>query len=108
VILPQVSFLEMEGTAISSDNRILEFHNPKKSFLWENLLATFAQADLLKKKEAKPEIWLNKAQEIISQTTDSEEAFTDEKLLDFLDTIENVNYKVPIFHSTQNKPFSMC
>jgi len=101
LILPQVSYLEMEGTAISSNNEITEFHNPKKSFLWENLLNTFAKAKMLKKEQAKPKFWQKKTIEFLTQKEEQKKPLNDEQLLDFLYTIDNVSFKVPVFHSIQ-------
>ncbi|RLC51281.1 MAG: hypothetical protein DRZ79_03035, partial [Candidatus Cloacimonadota bacterium] len=101
IILPQVSYLEMEGTALSSNNEITYFHNPKKSFIWENLLNTFAQAKLLTKAQISPKYWQERAKSVITEKKTENKPMNDEQLLDFLYTIENVGYKVPVFHSIQ-------
>lgn len=101
VILPQVSYLEMEGTAIANDGRVSHFHNPKKSFLFRNLLNVFKETGLIDDAQAEPEYWEKEAKKFLEQRKEEPELISDKKLLDLLYTINDLKFHVPVQHYLQ-------
>ncbi|MDP8269601.1 MAG: FAD-dependent oxidoreductase [Candidatus Tenebribacter davisii] len=102
LLLPKASFLELESTAIADDGRILNFKNPKKSHIHNNLLEIFKNADLLTAKEAKPAYWRQKAKTFINKKSKTR-FLSNQELLDYIYTITNIHFDAPKQASIQKK-----
>ncbi len=100
LILPGPSYLEMKGTAIADDGRITKFVNPKKSVVFEELLAIFHKAGLITKAQTGNKHWQNIVQKEMNTASEKTE-MSDEQLLDFLYTIENPKIDIPVHHCLQ-------
>ncbi|HHE37375.1 MAG TPA: hypothetical protein ENL20_02245 [Candidatus Cloacimonetes bacterium] len=101
IIIPQTSYLEMEGTAIANDGRITTYKNPKNSHLFENLLATFKNIGLLNEKKVKNEFW--KKQVIKALKKENKKKIVEkENLIDYLNSIEKIKIESHKHYSLQN------
>lgn len=105
IIMPKPSYLEIEGTALANDGRISEFHNPRKSDLFDQVLISFRDYGFLTEEEAVPAYWEAKAQEFLETPVKSSE-MTDEQLIDFLNMVEKVDFDKPKQNSAQKKLIS--
>jgi formate dehydrogenase major subunit len=105
VIIPKCSYLEIEGTALANDGRISEFHNPRKSDLFDQVLITMRNFGFLSEEEAVPQYWEAKAQEFLEKEIEYEE-MTDDQLLDYLNSVERVEFDKPKQNSVQKKLIS--
>lgn len=103
IVIPQTSYLEIEGTAIANDGRITTYKNPKKSHLFENLLITFKEIGLLNGKKVKKEFWKKQVIQALKTETENKKKITEkEKLTDYLNSIEKIKVDSQKHHSLQN------
>jgi hypothetical protein len=100
VFIPTPSYLEMEGTAIADDGRITYYKNPKKSNIFSKLLNGLYELDLISKKQADPKYWINEVKKELKNPVVKKE-MSDQQLLDYLYTLENVKYNIPKLHNVQ-------
>ncbi len=101
IIIPQTSYLEIDGTAIADDSRITTFNNPKKSHLFENLLITFKEIGFLNAKQIKKGYWKRQVKKALNVKT-RKKIVEKEKLTDYLNNIEKVNVEFHNHYSLQN------
>ncbi|MBN1327494.1 MAG: FAD-dependent oxidoreductase [Candidatus Cloacimonetes bacterium] len=102
LVLPLTSYLEINGTALASDGRLLEFKNPKKSDRFQKYLNNLLEMDLIKPEQVKPEYWQEKVKEFFSKPR-SKKPMTDQQLFDYLNAIENVKFDVHKQNNLQKK-----
>lgn len=102
LLIPKASYLEINASSIADDGRISIFKNPKKSTIHSELLNTFKKAGLLTAKESKVSYWNKKAEKFL-KTQNPKKHFTNQELLDFLYTVENMHFEVPNQSSVQKK-----
>jgi formate dehydrogenase major subunit len=102
ILVPKPCYLEIEGKAVANDGRISEYHNPKKSELFQDLLDQFYSFGLLEKEQADPKYWNKKALEFIGKKVERTE-MTNQQLYDYLETIEKVNFDTTKQASVQRK-----
>ncbi|MDP8203342.1 MAG: FAD-dependent oxidoreductase [Candidatus Tenebribacter mawsonii] len=102
LILPKASYLELESTSIADDGRISHFRNPKNSTIHNKLLKTFKKAGILTAQEAKVSYWIKKAEKILAKKT-KKRILSNQELLDFLYTVENMHFDAPKQASVQKK-----
>jgi formate dehydrogenase major subunit len=102
ILLPKPSYLEINGTAISNDESISVFKNPKNSDMFKKLLNKFYLVGLLEKKHTTASYWnrfaLKLAKKIIKRKD-----MSNQELYDYLDSIENVNFDTTKQASIQRK-----
>ncbi|MBN2460594.1 MAG: FAD-dependent oxidoreductase [Candidatus Cloacimonetes bacterium] len=94
VILPLPSYLEIEGTALANDERMIYFHNPKKSILFQELLSLFLELGLITPSQANPSYWLQKTREILSAPYHKKE-MNDQQLYEYLNSVEDISFQIP-------------
>jgi len=102
LLLPKPSYLEIEGTAIANDGRISEFHNPKKSELFNEILDNFMMMGFLEKEEASAKYWSKKAK-AFNRKKIKRSAMNNQDLYDYLESIEHVNFDTIKQASVQRK-----
>jgi len=102
VVLPSPSYLEMNGTAIANDGRVIEFKNPKKSFIFQKFLDNLYLMGLLTKEQARTEHWEEMVRDELKKKKPLK-TMTDSQLYDYLNNIEKVNYNIPKLSSIQKK-----
>ncbi len=100
VFIPAPSYLEMEGTSIANDGRITCFKNPKKSDMFAKLLQGLYELDLIDKKQTDPSYWIKEVKKELKKETETK-IMTDQQLLDYLYTLENLKFNIPKLHSVQ-------
>ena len=100
VFIPAPSYLEMEGTAIADDGRITNYKNAKKSDIFAKLLSGLYELDLISKNQVNPKYWINKVKRDLKKPVEKKE-MSDQQLLDYLYTLENVKYNIPKLHNVQ-------
>jgi len=102
LLLPKASYLEMEAHSIADGGRISIYKNPKKSKLHNELLQTFKKAGLLTAQEATASFWTKKAKIFINKKRKTR-FLSNQELLDYLYTIENIHFDKPKQASIQKK-----
>ncbi|MBT5420568.1 MAG: FAD-dependent oxidoreductase [Candidatus Cloacimonetes bacterium] len=102
LLLPKASYLELESTSIADDGRISHFKNPKNSTIHNEFLKTFKKAGLLSVQEAKASFWNKKAEKLLAKKTKVRN-LSNQELLDFLYTVENMHFDAPKQASVQKK-----
>ncbi|MDA3812949.1 MAG: FAD-dependent oxidoreductase [Candidatus Cloacimonetes bacterium] len=102
LLLPKASYLEMESTSIADDGRISSFKNPKKSTIHNQLLRIFKKAGLLTAQEAKISFWNIKAKALLEEKVKAR-TLSNQELIDYLYTIENMHFDEPKQASVQKK-----
>ena len=102
MLLPKASYLELESTSIADDGRISHFKNPKNSTIHKKLLQIFKKVGLLTAQEAKISFW-NKKAEIFLSKKRKVRNLSNQELIDYLYTIENMQFDAPKQASVQKK-----
>ena len=102
LLLPKASYLELESTSIADDGRISYFKNPKQSSIHKELLQIFKKAGLLSTQEAKVSYW-NKKAEIFLKKKMKTRNLSNQELIDYLYTVENMQFDAPKQASVQKK-----
>ena len=100
--MPKASYLELKSTSIADDGRTSNFKNPKNSTIHNKLLKTFKKAGLLTAQEAKISFWNKKAQMFLAKKMKIRN-LSNQELLDFLYTVENMQFDAPKQASVQKK-----
>jgi hypothetical protein len=77
LILPKPSYLKMEGTSLSDDNRLNHYYNPEKSPIFPTLLQILYESGLITIEKTEPSVWLAKTEKFFlkampSKVLDSE------------------------------------
>ena len=70
LILPKPSYLDMEGSVLSDDNKLKEFKNPGKSLNFSSLLQIMYEADFLSLDQVEQTIWTNRAERFLTSRQD--------------------------------------
>jgi formate dehydrogenase major subunit len=65
LLLPQATYLELEGTAIANAGIVTRFHNPAKSNLFNLLLKAMYELEWISPNWAEPVYWNSKAEQFI-------------------------------------------
>ncbi len=102
LLLPKASYLEMEAHSIADGGRVSIYKNPKNSKLHNELLQTFKKAGLLTSQEATVSFWTKKAKAFINRKSKTR-ILSNQELLDYLYTIENIHFDKPKQASIQKK-----
>ena len=102
LLLPKASYLELKSTSIADDGRISIFKNPKKSTIHNELLKTLKKAGLLTAQEAKVSFWNKKAKIFLAKKMKVRN-LSNQELLDFLYTVDNIHFDAPKQASVQKK-----
>ena len=102
LLLPKASYLELESTSIADDGRTSKFKNPKNSTIHNKLLKIFKKAGLLTVQEAKISFWNKKAQMFLAKK-EKIRNLSNQELLDFLYTVEHMQFDAPKQASIQKK-----
>ena len=102
LFLPKASYLELESSSIADDGRISNFKNPKNSIIHNELLQIFKKAGLLTIQEAKISFWNKKAKTILEKK-EKVRNLSNQELIDYLYTIENMQFDEPKQASVQKK-----
>ncbi|MCF7858408.1 MAG: FAD-dependent oxidoreductase [Candidatus Cloacimonetes bacterium] len=102
LILPKASYLELDSTVISDSGAVSSYKNPKNSKLHDQLLQIFYRAGLLTARNAKPAYWKKKAKTFLAEKTPVR-TMTNQDLLDYLYTIEEMHFDKPKQASVQKK-----
>ncbi len=102
LLLPKASYLEMESSSIADDGRITSFKNPKKSTIHNELLQIFKKAGFLTEQEAKILFWNKQAKEFLKKK-EKTRILSNQELIDYLYTIENMHFDAPKQASVQKK-----
>jgi formate dehydrogenase major subunit len=100
IVVPQPSYLDIDGTAIADDGRITKFKNPKQSVYFDELLSLFYDLKLLDKKQTNPKYWKKEVRDYLEKEPEIV-IYHNEKLLDYLEPIDNCNVDIPKIHSVQ-------
>ncbi len=102
LLLPKASYLEMEAHSIVDGGGVSIYKNPKKSKLHNELLQTFKKAGMLTSQEATVSFWTKKAKAFINRKSKTR-ILSNQELLDYLYTIENIHFDKPKQASIQKK-----
>jgi len=102
MILPKASYLELKASSIADDSRVIKFENPKDSNIHNELLQIFKNAGILTAKEAKPAYW-NKEAEKFLKNQNAPIQYTNQELIDYLYSVENMHFDAPKQSSVQKK-----
>ncbi|KQC10157.1 MAG: hypothetical protein APR54_03285 [Candidatus Cloacimonas sp. SDB] len=100
IFIPAPSYLEIEGSAIANDGRITSFKNPKKSRIFNNLLIKLYDLNLIDEEQSDPIYWLKEVKKELKKVEPKRE-MTDQQLLDYLYTLEDIKFNIPKLHNVQ-------
>ncbi len=102
LLLPKTSYLELESTSIADDGRISHYKNPKNSTIHKELLQIFKKVGLLTAQEAKVSYWNKKAELFLTKKMKTRN-LSNQDLIDYLYTVENMQFDAPKQASVQKK-----
>ncbi len=88
MILPQPTYLEIEGTSISDDGRLVHYHNPKRSLMLSSILLMFVELGWIPPVMAEPLNWQNRVVKYFAELTPVD--MTVDELRKILSQVSNV------------------